>query len=137
MNHFGNDFTIVGDDMTLKNQRAGVDGCHRREDTVCSDPAFLEAFDLIRAGLGIGGCACGKDAKILGIVIAKGDPCSRTGPDRNAHADIAQVDVVGWGRVRELCHYVVFVGKSLPTDQPRPIHERASLRAMRRRRMAG
>src|SRR5207245_10214345 len=79
------------------------------------DPAFLESlFDLIRAGLGISSRACGKDAKILGIVIARVVLSHMNWANRNAHADIAQVDIVDWGRVRELCHYMVFVGKANP-----------------------
>ena len=83
--------------------------------TVGADPAFLEGFlDFILTGLGISSRVCGEDAKILGIVIAWVVLFHMDRANRNTDADIAQVYVVGWGRVRELCHYMVFVSKAYP-----------------------
>src|SRR5439155_10730895 len=113
--YFGNGFPVVADHMTLKSQGVTLNAAIGAKITVRADPAFLEGFfDLIRAGLGISNRACGKDAKILGIVIARVVLSNMNWANRNAHADIAQVDIVGWGRVGELCHYMVFVGKANP-----------------------
>src|SRR5207249_3666262 len=119
---------IVRDNVTLKSQGVMLNAAIGANITVGADPTFLESlFDLIRAGLGISSRACGKDAKILGIVIARVVLFYMDWANRDAHADIAQVDFAGWRCTRELSQYMIFVSKAYPlTGRVPHVNVRAS-----------
>ena len=101
--------------MTLEGQRVTLTASISVQITIRSDPPLLEGLlDLVRTRLGVSGCSRGQNRKILAIVVARVVLFHAHWAHWNAHADVAEIDVVSRGRLLELRQYVVFIGKAHP-----------------------